>query len=164
MRIITPHILILLGAIFALGFALFSQYVQGFHPCEMCIWQRWVYGAVILFCILKLATCNKCSQASRLFSILVSLTILAQVTLAVFHAGVELKYWEGFTTCSSGITSGQSIEDLRARIMGAPLVRCDEATWFLFGLSMAAWNAIFAAGLFVVSLIPNCKWPCRKSI
>ena len=31
-----------------LGGALFSQYVGGLHPCEMCIWQRWPHGVAII--------------------------------------------------------------------------------------------------------------------
>ena len=29
----------------------------------------------------------------------------------------------------------------------APVVRCDEVAWSLFGISMAGWNAILSAGL-----------------
>ncbi len=34
--------------------------------------------------------------------------------------------------------------------MAAPLVRCDEIPWQLFGLSMANWNALLSAGLVVI--------------
>lgn len=148
----TKLFLVLAGAVFAIGFALFSQYVQKFNPCEMCIWQRWVYGAVIFLSIVALAL------NSRMFRILVSLALLTQVALAFFHTGVELKWWQGFTSCSSGLGGGLTLEELKAKIEGAPVIRCDEATWILFGLSMAAWNAIFAFGLLVISLLP-----CRKS-
>jgi len=36
---------------------------------------------------------------------------------------------------------------LLAQIMAAPLVRCDEIAWSLFGVSMAGWNALLSLGL-----------------
>ena len=37
-----------------LGGALFSQYVGGLYPCEMCYWQRWPHGAAILLALAAL--------------------------------------------------------------------------------------------------------------
>jgi disulfide bond formation protein DsbB len=34
----------------------------------------------------------------------------------------------------------------------ARVVRCDEATWRLFGLSFAGWNALISLMLFALSL------------
>ena len=31
--------------------------------------------------------------------------------------------------------------------MAAPLIRCDEVPWEMFGLSMASWNALVSLGL-----------------
>ena len=42
-----PAVLLLLGAIAPLAIALASQYWGGLLPCQLCIWQRWAYGAVI---------------------------------------------------------------------------------------------------------------------
>ncbi len=37
--------------------------------------------------------------------------------------------------------------------MSAPLVRCDEVAWELFGLSMATYNALISFGLAGVWLV-----------
>ena len=34
-----------------------------------------------------------------------------------------------------------------SQIMSAPLVRCDDIPWEMFGLSMAGWNAVISLGL-----------------
>ena len=34
-----------------------------------------------------------------------------------------------------------------SQIMSAPLVRCDDIPWEMFGLSMAGWNAVISFGL-----------------
>ena len=130
----------------ALGYALYSQYYQGFHPCELCIWQRYGFCATIFFAAVALV------YKPKIFVNLASLAMLATGAIAAYHFGIEQKWWVGFQTCSSP-SAGGSAEDLLAEIMTAPVVRCDEATWFFLGLSMAGWNVIYSGGLGVLALI-----------
>jgi disulfide bond formation protein DsbB len=59
--------------------------------------------------------------------------------IGVFHAGVEWKFWPGPSECTGfGYIPGQ--EDFKP----LQIVRCDEAQWRLFGLSLAGYNAIFS--------------------
>ena len=135
---------VILGSLAALGLALISQYGYGFHPCELCIWQRWAYGAVVAVALLSLK-----------FPKLKSLMVLAIFTvsgIAIFHFGIEQKWWEGFSSCSSSFKGALTIEELKAQIMGAPVTRCDEATWFLLGLSMAGWNVLYSGALGLYAL------------
>ena len=37
--------------------------------------------------------------------------------------------------------------------MAAPIVRCDEVAWSLFGISLAGYNVIASAALAVFSLV-----------
>ena len=122
-----------------LGGALASQYVGGLHPCEMCYWQRWPHGAAIVLAggaFLSPAT----SSRARLLTILAALAIAVSGAIGVFHAGVELGWWEGLTRCTAG--GALSLDDL----MKVPLVRCDQVQWSLLGISMAGWNAILSLG------------------
>ena len=36
------------------------------------------------------------------------------------------------------------VEALREQMLKTPLVRCDQVTWSLFGLSLAAYNALLS--------------------
>jgi disulfide bond formation protein DsbB len=133
--------LALAGAAFALAVALVSQYAFGLAPCEMCHWQRWPYFAALPLALLALL------RPSRWLVLgLVALFVL-DGALAIFHAGVEWRLWEGFTACSGSGLGATSVEDLKAQIMGAPVVRCDEPPFVLLGLSMAGWNAVLALAL-----------------
>ena len=38
----------------------------------------------------------------------------------------------------------QTLEELRAQVLGAPVVRCDEVAWSLFGISMAGYNGLIS--------------------
>ena len=140
-----------LGSIIALAFALYFQHYRGLVPCELCILQRKVYVVIIILSILAIRI--------RLFRKLVTLAVAAEVAIAVYHTGIEQHWWQGFTACSSSLGSAQTLEQIRQQLMNSPLVRCDEPQWRYLSLSMAAWNAIYSFGLFIISL-----QTCRKSI
>lgn len=135
-------------AVFTLGVAFVSQYGFGLAPCELCLWQRWPYGAAILFGLAALLL----PRWRSALLVLVALSFLATGGIGVFHAGVEWKWWQGLTSCGGGPTA-TTLEDLRAQIMAAPVVRCDEAAIRVLGLSMAGWNAIWAAVLALVAFL-----------
>ena len=122
-----------------LGGALLSQYVGGLHPCEMCIWQRWPHGVAIIVAALAFLFPAD-SRTAKLLVALVAIAIAVSGAIGVFHAGVELKYWEGLTRCSTG--GALSLEEL----MKVPLVRCDQIQFSFLGISMAGWNAILSLG------------------
>lgn len=141
----------ILGPAAVLGAALFSQYVGGLNPCQMCIWQRWPHGAAIALALIALALAPRRAAAVALY--LGALALIVGAGIGAFHAGVELGYWEGPTTCSGGDVSGLSPADLIAKLQAAPLVRCDEVAWSFLGVSMAGWNAILSLGLAVLTVM-----------
>jgi disulfide bond formation protein DsbB len=125
--------------------ALGSQYIGGLVPCEMCLWQRWPHYAAIGLAALAFAV------PQRALVWLAVLAILISGGIGIFHAGVEYKWWEGLTQCSQipGASNGGNI---LADIMKTPLVRCDQAQWSLFGISLAGYNAIISiAGALLVT-------------
>ena len=140
---------IIIGPAAVLSAALFSQYVGGLNPCPMCIWQRWPHGVAIALALVALLIGPR---AAPLY-LLIALTMLVGAGLGAFHAGVELGYWEGPSTCAGGDVGGVSTGDLINQIMSAPIVRCDEVVWSFLGVSMAGWNAILSLGLAVVAYL-----------
>lgn len=129
--------LVISGALIA-G-ALGSQYLGGLAPCEMCLWQRWPHYAAIGLAALAFVV------PQRALVWLAALAILISGGIGIFHAGVEYHWWEGLTQCSQVPGSGGS-GNILADIMKTPLVRCDQAQWSLFGISLAGYNAIISIG------------------
>jgi disulfide bond formation protein DsbB len=138
-RLKQARLLALLVPAALLGGALGSQYIGGLYPCEMCYWQRWPHGAAILLALGAIVSPIGAPR-TRPLVLLAALAIAISGAIGVFHAGVELGYWEGITRCTA--TGATSLED----ILKVPLVRCDQVQWSLFGISMAGWNAIFSLG------------------
>lgn len=121
---------------FLLAGAYLGQYGFGLYPCEMCWWQRYPHFAAIGLAVVAL-----CVAQPRLWVALAALAILVSGLIGGFHAGVEYGWWEGLTACA---TPALGDGDPLAAIMEAPLVRCDEIPWSLFGISLAGWNFLLS--------------------
>jgi disulfide bond formation protein DsbB len=130
-----------------LGGAYFGQYFGGLYPCEMCWWQRYAHFAALPFALIAFVV-----PPRRLWIALAALAILCSGLIGAYHAGVEYGWWEGFTTCSATpLGSGDPLEAL----MNAPLIRCDEVQWSLFGISLAGYNFLIStpAALAIFALL-----------
>ena len=122
------------------------QYFGGLAPCKMCIWQRWPHGIAIALGIVTLW------QSTRLIVWLGGAVGFVGAGIGFYHAGVEQKWWQGPTTCTSGSIANVAPEDLLNQILTAPVVRCDEIPWSLIGISMAGWNALISLALVSIWL------------
>jgi disulfide bond formation protein DsbB len=116
------------------------QYIGGLAPCEMCIWQRWPHAAAIWLGIgggWLGASRILPREALRGVAWAAVLAVALTGAIGFFHAGVEWKFWPGPPACTGfGYVPGVS-ESFQ-------IVRCDEAQWRLFGISLAGYNAIFS--------------------
>ena len=139
------------GAIAALCIAWIAQYGFGLAPCELCYWQRYGYWAAIALGIV--AILQPARTARRNIALwLLALAFLATAGIALFHVGVEQKWWQGLATCTGQITAGMTPEELQQAIQNAPIVRCDEPAWTMFGISMAGYNILYALALAAFTL------------
>lgn len=114
---------------FLLGGAYISQYGFNLLPCEMCWYQRYPH-----FVALALALLSYVAPPKPLWVGLAGLAIAASGVIGVFHAGVEYRWWESPLGCTA-------IDP-----MALDFVRCDEAAWTMFGVSLAGFNALFSIG------------------
>ncbi len=130
-----------------IGGAYISQYVFGLFPCEMCWWQRYPHFAAIALGLLAFVL-----KGARGPVFLAALAVLASGVIGAFHAGVEYGWWEGFTRCASMVEKGS---DPLAALLAAPMTRCDEVQWSLFGISLAGFNFLIstAGALAVFALL-----------
>ena len=138
-RLREARLLALLVPTGLLGGALFTHDFGGLDPCEMCYWQRWPHGAAILLAVVALLSPHRAAR-TRMTVLLAAFLIAVSGAIGVYHAGVEIGWWEGFTQCTAG--GAATLQD----ILATPLIRCDQVQWSLLGISMAGWNAILSLG------------------
>lgn len=153
-----------LGSGALLGGALFFQYGLGLAPCEMCHWQRWPHIVAVVAGLGAFAASSNRKLALGLLLVAIAAIVVASA-LGVFHAGVEYRWWAGPQACSGTIPTGLSPEELKKYLFGAKMVRCDEPTWTLAGISMAGWNALLSAALaaaLAITLAPGVSRQARS--
>lgn len=135
------------GSAAALAAALWFQHVAGLAPCSLCIWQRWPHGIAAGLGVAALALAASDRRLATWPVVAGGLAMLAGAGLGLYHTGVEQGLWAGPAACGAHPVAGLDPDELFARIMAAPVVRCDEVAWSFLGLSMAAWNAALSLGL-----------------
>lgn len=146
-------ILVVLASLTSLIAALISQYVFGLEPCVLCIYQRIPYVFAIGFAILSYGIFRAHGASSIFFMFCAAVALFIDAGIAGYHAGVEYQWWEGTSECGGNLPSPDAtIEELRAAILGAPVTKCTEAAWTMFGISMAGYNFFYAGGLAIMSL------------
>jgi disulfide bond formation protein DsbB len=126
------------------------QQFGGLAPCPLCLRQREVYWALIAMTLTGLAIWRVVPKRRFLvaLNVLIGLVFLTGVVVAAYHAGVEWKFFPPPAGCSSGGVNPLEMGNLDAPI-SIPL--CNDAPFYILGLSMAGWNGVVSALLATAS-------------
>src|SRR4051812_6799641 len=123
------------GALTLLLGALGFQYFVHLAPCEMCHWQRWPYIAAA---VVGLVLVPFWKSDPRLLAKLAIALIVISGLIGAYQTGMQMGLLPGPGACTVD----------HAYVMGSgappPEISCNAVTWSLFGLSLAAYNAILA--------------------
>ena len=152
-QILTPRRFLIFSFCISLSLlcgAWFFQYALGYPPCQMCYWQRHAHkliiGLAVLAMILTRFTKSESPTSDRLWTYIIMLAFLISGGLALWHMGVEYKWWEGPKTCSGtpqlGTLTGNNLLDSLDEKINPP--SCNEIVWSFLGLSMAGWNMVIS--------------------
>jgi disulfide bond formation protein DsbB len=142
---------ILLASLAIIAIALGFEYIGKYHPCPLCLMQRYAYYFAIPVAALGLVGATRGLGHNWLLGLLglIALGFLINAGLGVYHSGVEWKWWAGPNTCTAALpnlASGGALD------LSQPVIRCDAAPWTFAGLSFAGWNALLSACLAAFGL------------
>jgi disulfide bond formation protein DsbB len=145
------------GAILVVGLAAIVaawafQLIGGYVPCMLCLQERIPYYVGLPLALIAFGAAYAGASAGivRLFLLLAGLAFLVNVGLGVYHAGAEWAWWPGPSTCGAAPTPASG--DLLDQLDNIRIVSCTEASWRLFGLSFAGWNAVISLVIVLVAL------------
>ncbi|MBL8629032.1 MAG: disulfide bond formation protein B [Rhodospirillaceae bacterium] len=139
----------------ALGLALIAQWGYDLWPCLLCYWQRPAYGFTLALALLGLMPAVD-AASRRAIVLLCAVLFIANNGIAVYHVGVEERWWEGPSECVGQIAE-ITLEDIAAALNKPGRTGCTEAAFRLWGISMAGYNVIACALLAL-----GCLWASRK--
>jgi disulfide bond formation protein DsbB len=133
-------LLLCIASAIIVGTALASQYLGGLEPCEICLYERWPYYAVIVLAGLGTAMARSPSQTALIG--LIALIFAGSAVLGLYHVAIEQHWIEGPTACTGGIGKASSPEALLKALMERQPVQCDVPQWSFMGITLAGLNLI----------------------
>ena len=140
----------LLLSIISLGFAYFVEFVLGFDPCILCLYQRIPYFLLALAAIGGLAL-----KHTKCFLKLIILIFFSSTLLAAYHAGIERGIFNPTDKCSPTdyMTTGGDFDEMLEKLYSTRLADCAKPAFKIFGVSMTEWNLLLSLCLFIMGTI-----------
>jgi disulfide bond formation protein DsbB len=124
----------------------------GYLPCELCYKERVpYYAAFALAPLAGVAGSTGRAGLARGAFLLMALLFAGNAALSIYHSGVEWKIFAGPSDCSGALTTAGSMNDFMKQLQTVKVVRCDEPTLWVLGLTLANWNVVIAAALAFVA-------------
>ena len=151
-------IFVLVASAAVLSGAFISQYWGGLAPCELCLLQRWPWAVAIIISLIAITVGRR--STLPWVALLLSASFVVGSALALYHVGVEKHWFAGPSACTGAATAADTVETLKARILGHMPVRCDEPAWSLWGISLAGWNLV--ASLVMANSCLAVFWRLRR--
>jgi disulfide bond formation protein DsbB len=139
----------ILALVFILGMAaiilsaLGLEHLGGYVPCELCLKERLPYYTGIPLALVAVVLPALRLPGAQLLFGLAAVAMLVGTGLSIYHAGVEWKFWEGPSSCTTSIDSvAKSTKDLLSDLGTQHGPSCSDAALRIFGLSLSGWNVV----------------------
>ena len=116
-------------------------------PCKLCEYQRIPYFLLIILSPIAIFREEKIT-----FFYLSILLLFCVSLIAGFHSLVERKLISFDTGCTSINNSFENIEELRNFLEKVPIVKCDEISFSVLGLSLANLNLMISISLILLGI------------
>lgn len=131
------------------GGALFIEHGLGVRPCDLCLTQRIPYyaGVPIALAVAWFGGFASRRRVAVAGLVLLGLLFAGGAGLGAYHAGVEWGWWPGPSGCTGAIARPAGMGDFLRQLKTVRVVRCDEVSFRILGLSLAAWNAVISSAL-----------------
>ena len=137
-------IIVFTTSFFSLAVALYVEYVLGFKPCILCIYQRIPYAIALLISLIAFFKGNK-----KTLLVILGLTFMASVLLSGYHVSIEKGIIEPIFSCT-----GENIKALEKEEILKSLNNiqpdCKDVDFSIFGVSLATLNFIISFVLTIV--------------
>ncbi len=126
------------------------EFLGALKPCVLCLYQRIPYGLVAGLALGALFFHGSPKGAAAL-CLGFAFIFVGGAALSFYHVGVEQGWFALLEACGEGGAS-QGIDALRESIAATRPVRCDEAAWSFFGISLAGFNLLVSVLLMALAI------------
>ena len=134
----------------AISSALIAEYIFYLEPCSMCLKQRHPYYFILIIFVLFIVI----HTFPRIWFYLgVQLASIYGLFYSIWHVGIEQKILQGPASCSGGLKTSTSAENLKEQIMSKAIINCEDVIWSFFGFSAATVNTFLLFYIFIFNVI-----------
>ena len=139
---------IFLISFIALISAYFIEYVLGYQPCNLCLYERVPYFLAILILLVNF----KYNKLEKHFIFFLIIIFFIATLLSLYHLGIEQGLIEESLLCN--LEKGTNIidKDEILKQLQQKNISCKDVTFQIFGLSLTSYNIIISI-LLTITLI-----------
>ena len=127
--------------------ALYIEYVLQYEPCKLCIYQRLPYIAAIFVSFIGL----NYSTNDRILIIIIMIFTISAI-ISGYHFGIENNLIEEISSCTNDSLDISNKSRLLESLSKSMPVDCKDATFKIFGVSLASINTIFSILIVIFSI------------
>ena len=141
------YLIILLISASSILSALYIEFILGYKPCNLCIFQRIPYLAGIIISFIGF-------NYYKNDNILIILTIVFTLSSIIsgYHFGIENNFFDELSSCTNNSLDQLNKEELLETLGKNMPVNCKDATFKILGISLAAINTIFSILIVIISI------------
>ena len=131
---------IFLISFIALMSAYFIEYVLGYQPCNLCLYERIPYFLAILILLVNF----KYNKLEKYFLFFLIIIFFIATLLSLYHLGIEQGLIEESLLCD--LEKGKNIvdKDEILKQLQQKNISCKDVAFKIFGLSLTSFNIILS--------------------
>ena len=141
------YLIILLFSLISILSALYIEFILGYQPCKLCIYQRLPYLAAIFISFIGLYYVKN-------DNILIILIIIFTISALIsgYHFGIENSFFDELSSCTNNSLDLSDKKKLLESLNKNMPISCKDATFKVLGLSLAAINTLLSILIVVISV------------
>ena len=127
-------------SLIALISAHFIEYILGYRPCSLCVYERIPYFLAILVVLIN----YNYNKLEKHFILLLGIIFFIATILSLYHLGIEQGFIQESLLCD--LEKGANIidKDEILKQLQQKSISCKDVTFKIFGLSLTSYNIVIS--------------------
>lgn len=140
------YLVIFLYSLFAILFAIYIEFILGYVPCKLCLYQRLPFVITLFVSFVGL---NYSEKNSILIFLIVLFTL--STLISGYHFGIENGIFVEFLGCLNNNTNLIDKTEILKSLNNMP-IKCKDVDFKLLGLSLSGINFLLSFIFIIYSL------------
>ena len=141
------YLIILLISASSMLSALYIEFILGYKPCKLCVYQRIPYLAAIFISFIGF---NYYKNDNILIILIIVFTLSS--IISGYHFGIENSFFNELSSCTNNSLDQLNKKELLETLGKNLPIDCKDATFKILGVSLAAINTILSILIVIISI------------